>query len=82
MQLLFYNGVMEKENKGTEPNKVGYIKYKVNRSQLGRQKREDEKLISKKTYYVSFRVYDYLTAILRDYLLVFAKNSCRIGNAL
>ena len=127
---LIYNRVMKRENKGTEPKKVGYLKYlrlqkkelgekhtiddyfafrekyqpsgllyflhclphrisnkidryKIEHLKLGKQKWRDGKLyIEKIPYFVSSEATMYLTAILRDYLRAFAKNTYAIGNAL
>ena len=50
---------------------------------LGKQKWRDGKLyIEKIPYFVSSEATMYLTAILRDYLRAFAKNTYAIGNAL
>ena len=125
-----YNRAMKKENKGTVPTKVGYLKYlrlqkkelgekhtiddyfafrkkyrpsgllyflirlphrisnkidryKIEHLRLGKQKWRDGKLyIEKIPYFVSSEATRYLTAILRDYLRAFAKNTYAIGNAL
>ena len=134
VQELIYNRVMKKENKGTEPKKVGYLKYlrlhreevkptddmlyrlddelafmkkyqpggllyflirlphrisnkidryKIEHLKLGKQKWRDGKLyIEKIPYFVSSEATMYLTAILRDYLRAFARNTYAIGNAL
>ena len=125
---------MKKENEGTEPKKVGYLKYlrlrreevkptddglyrmddlfafmkkyrpsgllyflhslpqrisnridryKIEHLKLGKQKWRNGKLyIEKIPYFVSSEATMYLTAILRDYLRAFAKNTYAIGNAL
>ena len=50
---------------------------------LGKQKWRDGKLyIDKIPYFVSSEAAMYLTAILRDYLRAFAKNTYAIGNTL
>ena len=121
---------MKKENKGDQPQKVGYLKYlriqknelaekhdaldyftfykkyqpsgflyflhclphrisnkidryKIEHLKLGKQKWRNGKLyIEKIPYFVSSEATMYLTAILRDYLRAFAKNTYAIGNAL
>lgn len=126
---LIYNRAMKKENKGTEPTKVRYLKYlrlkkkelgekhtiddyfafrkkyqpsgllyflyclpqrisnkidryKIEHLKLGKQKWRDGKLyIEKIPYFVSSEATRYLTALLRDYLRAFAKNTYAIGNA-
>lgn len=57
--------------------------YKIKHLKLGRQKWKDGKLyIEKIPYYISSGAADYLTAILRDYLRAYAKDSYAIGSAL
>lgn len=58
-------------------------RYKIEHLKLGKQKWRNGKLyIEKIPYYVSSEATMYLTAILRDYLRAFAKNTYAIGNAL
>lgn len=58
-------------------------RYKIEHLKLGKQKWRDGKLyIDKIPYFVSSEAAMYLTAILRDYLRAFAKNTYAIGNAL
>lgn len=58
-------------------------RYKIEHLKLGKQKWRDGKLyIEKIPYFVSSEATMYLTAILRDYLRAFAKNTYAIGNAL
>ena len=58
-------------------------RYKIEHLKLGKQKWRNGKLyIEKIPYYVSSEATMYLTAILRDYLRAFAKNTYAIGNSL
>ena len=58
-------------------------RYKIEHLKLGKQKWRNGKLyIEKIPYFVSSEATMYLTAILRDYLRAFAKNTYAIGNAL
>ena len=58
-------------------------RYKIEHLKLGKQKWRNGKLyIEKIPYFVSSEAAMYLTAILRDYLRAFAKNTYAIGNAL
>lgn len=58
-------------------------RYKIEHLKLGKQKWRDGKLyIEKIPYFVSSEAAMYLTAILRDYLRAFAKNTYAIGNTL
>lgn len=57
--------------------------YKIKHLKLGKQKWRNGKLyIEKIPYFVSSEATMYLTAILRDYLRAFAKNTYAIGNSL
>ena len=124
---LIYNRAMKRESKGTEPKKVGYLKYlrlqkkelgekhtiddyfafrekyqpsgllhflhclphrissridryKIEHLKFGKQKWRNGKLyIEKIPYFVSSEATMYLTAILRDYLRAFAKNTYAIN---
>lgn len=58
-------------------------RYNIEHLKLGKQKWRDGKLyIEKIPYFVSSEATMYLTAILRDYLRAFAKNTYAIGKAL
>ena len=58
-------------------------RYKIEHLKLGKQKWRNGKLyIEKIPYFVSSEATMYLTAILRDYLRAFAKNTYAIGNSL
>lgn len=58
-------------------------RYEIEHLKLGKQKWRNGKLyIEKIPYYVSSEATMYLTAILRDYLRAFAKNTYAIGNSL
>ena len=58
-------------------------RYKIEHLKLGKQKWRNGKLyIEKIPYFVSSEATMYFTAILRDYLRAFAKNTYAIGNAL
>ena len=58
-------------------------RYKIEHLKLGKQKWRNGKLyIEKIPYFVSSEATMYLTAILRDYLRAFARNTYAIGNAL
>ena len=64
-----------------DSNKID--RYKIEHLKLGKQKWRDGKLyIEKIPYFVSSEATRYLTALLRDYLRAFAKNTYAIGNAL
>ena len=57
--------------------------YKITRLKLGKQKWKNGKLyIEKIPYYIASETNDYLTAILRDYLRAYAKETYSIGNVL
>ena len=60
-----------------------YQNYKVEHLKLGRQKWKNGKLyIEKIPRYIASEATDYLTAILRDYLRAYAKETYSIGNVL
>ena len=57
--------------------------YKITRLKLGKQKWKNGKLyIENIPYYIASEATDYLTAILRDYLHAYAKETYSIGNVL
>lgn len=58
-------------------------RYKIEHLKLGKQKWKNGKLyIEKIPYFISSEAARYLTAILRDYLRAYARNTYSIGNAL
>ena len=60
-----------------------YQNYKVEHLKLGKQKWKNGKLyIEKIPRYIASEATDYLTAILRDYLRAYAKETYSIGNVL